>query len=607
MGDCRIRILVSQKLLPSDDNNASNDTNTSSNTRWKEVTNKLFSTDTTVREVCNAPGMVMPLLQQQEDSGVALWDCTVHPPKDITDWPLKQFSDIQGLRTKTLFDAGWFPSGTLRICLKTDGVPVATTSSLQNDEAQYNLRSEVAITTGTGSGAGSSSSSVVQLVGNTNGTTSAASNNTRPLLPSQLLDSVTHRFEDDDAIMASDHPDAHVKALQERRKYQQVRAAKEQERFRKLEGHIQSLESNNNKKKNKNKPVSDQVRRMLIKSRATGAKSLKQQDRVYFHIVILASSSSGSDDADAEVKEVFCYFSRQETAAKILSNFADSSSNNNQQSELLVRKTADGDATSTTSPVYRRLPNVMRVYEAIEQKWMEPEVNKVVIRWYDPASEEATTSVAEDTESSIEPMEVEEVAAAQHNDTATTTTGAAIISEETVITTEQSTSGDESTLESATLAALLRQHDEEEQKKSKKKCSKSSTSTKVRQMLMKSKAKGDAKRLKMEDRFFFELVTVAMAVSSDKNDLCETSLHYLGKKDPLGRILRDCVEPSLSANNQAGEDIELLVPIPSNDDTERDASVKFQRLRNLSMTFHEAEAANLLQPFGRLVIRFRSS
>jgi len=50
-----------------------------------------------------------------------LWDCTFHPPKDITSWPKKDFPDLQGFKSKTHHAAGMFPSGILICCSK--GVP----------------------------------------------------------------------------------------------------------------------------------------------------------------------------------------------------------------------------------------------------------------------------------------------------------------------------------------------------------------------------------------------------------------------------------------------------------------------------------------------------
>jgi len=116
-------------------------------------------------------------------------------------------------------------------------------------------------------------------------------------------------------------------------------------------------------------------------------------------------------------------------------------------------------------------------------------------------------------------------------------------------------------------------------------------------MLMKSKAKGDPKRIKMEERFFLELVTV-------HESICETSLVYLGKKDTLNRILRDCVKSSISAKYKEGEkNAEFIVPLQTHD-SGGVSDANFQRLDDLEMTFEEAEAAQLLLPFGRLVLQF---
>ena len=566
MGDSRIRILIASNLLPP--SSSANDNNGTNTKKWQETLNKLFSSDTTIREVCNDLDVVMSLLKRGD---VSLWDCTVHPPQDITDWPLQTYKDLQGLQSKTLFDAGWFPSGTLRLSLKSEGAPTATSSSLQNDEAQYNQRSDVAT--------GSNAEGALQLVGNN---VPAAS-----LLPSQVLESVTHRFDRDNQT-ESEQMESAQNALQERRQNKQARAAREQERFQKLEAHIQRL---GKQSQTKNKPVSDQVRRMLIKSRATGSKSLKQQDRVYFHIVLSSGDDADNDTTIGSSKEAFCYFSRQDTVGGgILFKFQHKSSTTGpRQPELLVRRATDDETI-----VYRRLPTVMRVYEAIQNQYLEPEVNNVVIRWYDPALEEPTTSVLDDKESSVANETNDDVVMSEVVDNQP-------ISDPqpdgtpTAVALETS---DDSIIEDADLVAILKQHDEDEQKRSKKKSSKSSTSVKVRQMLMKSKAKGDAKRLKMEERFFFEIVTLVMD-SSNGSSSCETSLVYLGKKDPLDRILRDCVKPSLSANkNTTDGDFELLVPGTSN---------KFQRLSNLTMTFQEAESAKLFEPFERLVLRFHST
>ena len=603
MGDCRIRILVNSSLLSSDrsasasadvqreDKNASN---------WTVVVNKIFSSDTTVREVVDEARVVLPLLHQQrqhqeERACVLLWDCTIHPPKDITDWPLSLYSEIKGLKSKTLFDAGWFPSGTLRVCRKSDGIPI--TSTLQYDDHQYNLPTTIMDTTTTASDsadAGTNQKQSVQLVG--------MQQNDGPMLPSQLLHSVTQRFDNESATTTGNN-DSAEEALRQRRQYQQERQRKEQSRFQKLEAQIQRLEQKSSDK-SKNKNVSDQVKRMLIKSRATGASSLKPQDRVYFQVAVLVDH----DDSGEEATQEFRYFSIQDTIARILSQFekpkSKSTDASQMQSELLVSKT---DTTeSNNNVVYRRLPNIMRVYEAIEQTLLQPDFNNIVIRWYNPSSSDELT-MAEESEGEMQPESTEQQPQAMAIDPPRSTSStAALLSEvnspNASTDNESSSSQDPNVIVDTTLATLLHTMDEEEQKRGKKKSTPSSikksakTVDKVRQMQIKSKAKGDAKRVKMEDRFFLELVTVIQ-----QQQQCESSFVFLGKSDALGRIVRDCVKASL-AKNKKEEDYELLVIVSSNGDS----NAQFRRLDNLSLTFQEAEAAQWIQPFGRLIIRFQS-
>lgn len=305
------------------------------------------------------------------------------------------------------------------------------------------------------------------------------------------------------------------------------------------------------------------------------------------------SNGDGKNASSTPSQEAYCYFSRQDTVGRgILSVFTDPSrASSKRQCELLVRfpaKTKDDRGVTT----FRRLPNMMRVYEAIEQQLLEPEVNKVVVRWYDPSCEQATTSVEEGSDNQ------EAIVSEEHPVIATAPETGVFMSR--ITSAEPPTAvenTDESILKYSDLAECLAKHDEEEQKKSKRKITKSSTSDIVRQMLMKSKAKGDPKRIKMEERFFLELVTV-------HESICETSLVYLGKKDTLNRILRDCVKSSISAKYKEGEkNAEFIVPLQTHD-SGGVSDANFQRLDDLEMTFEEAEAAQLLLPFGRLVLQF---
>jgi len=380
-------------------------TGTSSSSPWQEILNKSFSSDTTVREVCedaDCKGVLLTLLESQnktddkkEEEWVCLWDCTSHPPRDITDWPTVKYKESHGMHSKTLYDAGWFPSGTLRACKKSEGPPMASLAA--HDDVQYKLPTTAA----KAAAAEASNTDTVQLTGAVQLKETGTATKVPPL-PSQVLDSVTKRFDKDKESMTEQEQHAL------RRQNKQSKRQKEQDRCKKLEARIRKLEetSASSNKKKKGKPVTEQVRRMLIKSRATGAKSLKQQDRVYFHVVVLVEPAEDAMDDNAEddgsknnTTEEFRYFSIQDTIARgILSTFRNKQPSKEWESEVLVRRpVTDGSSEEGAIMVYRRLPNTMRVYEAIAQNFLEQGVNKIIVRWYNPArGDEATTSVLEE-------------------------------------------------------------------------------------------------------------------------------------------------------------------------------------------------------------------
>ena len=128
--------------------------------------------------------------------------------------------------------------------------------------------------------------------------------------------------------------------------------------------------------------------------------------------------------------------------------------------------------------------------------------------------------------------------------------------------------------------------DEAASQKSKKKAS--STSEKVRTMLMKSKAKGDKKRIpKMDDRFFLELVVI-----EDYNGTsCSASATpvFLAKSDTVKRILRDCV--SIPDGCTA-----TVYSIP------KESNGGFCEVPG-DLSLQDAEAKGFIQSFDRVVVR----
>jgi hypothetical protein len=502
MGDCRIRVLIARELLPGQPS--------STDGEW-HATTYTDSADATVQDVWEVA--VEPLFGQASLTDHAcLWDCTLHPPKDITEW-LSSYNEKTGPKSKTLYDAGWYPSGTWQL-LPRGKQPIYT----QNyDDVQYNLPSALI------------STSAVRLVDN------------ETMTPSQVLQSVTTRCPKEE-----DSDDA-AKALEIRRERQQEKEIREAERHARLEKRIRQLNSSD-------KPVATQVRRMLIKSRCTGSSHLKLHDRVYFHLVVVVKE---------ETLEDYHYFSQQDTVARVI---AISKVKLPQEAELLVRYNHG----------YRRLPVTMRLYEAIAEKYLE-QVDSVVIRCFTPPEEEPTISILEraklECDAEME-VNVDQVVTSQ-DESVLSIKG--LEARKTVM--DDAASDDVCNQMTNAITAM----DEATSSKSKKKTS--STSHKVHTMLIKSKAKGDTKRVpKMADRFFLELVVISFF---EGECIASASFVFLAKIDPVGRLLRDCVSIPV------GFEATVLVP------TEEGG---FRQVPD-DISLQDAENKGFFKSFDRVVVR----
>lgn len=533
-----MRVLISKALLSE---GASSGENPGPANDW-HVATRDFSADTTVSEV--AETMIPPALRGRLDEMVNLWDCTTHPPKNISNWPVTRYADRAGPKSKTLFDAGWFPSGTWQV------LPEGTTPSSGHihEDAQYNLPTQVSTST----------TATVQLK-------DAATGAPTTMKPSEVLQSVAERFPQEDEEENID------KALQVRRQKRNERLAKEAVRHQKLEERLRRLQqasSNNGKQKN----VSRQVQKMLVKSRCTGSSSLKLQDRVYLHVVIV-----GVEEQEEE-KEEYRYFSQQDTVARIVAALAPPRA----QAELLVRWKATKEENGKDA-TYRRLPIATRLYEAISQKFLE-EVDSVVIRCYNPSEEEPTTSVLDEVQDELQGDGEADALPDKGEMKADDTTDATVSMEIEVLKKDESLTTEEE-VAFQRLHKAISAHDEANQPSNKGKKKKSSASEKVRTMRIKSRAKGDTKRVpKIEDRFFMELV-----VAIDDGTQCTVTLShvFLAKRDAVGRILRDCVA------TPAGYNATILIPQEG----------VLYRKASTDLTLQEAESNGILKCFGRMVIR----
>jgi len=655
MGDCRIRFQIASQLLlrfsddgaDADRDEAQNDhpqqaggssssssstppppPPSNSNPQHLVTVVRTVSADTTVHDLLASSELphngkqgsssssrtVLDLLMQGDD-GATVWDCTVHPATNITSQCIinndnnnanssTTKSSKPKSHTQTLYTAGWFPSGSLQILPSNATQPVTAAADVYDDR-QY-----IASTAANDSNTQQPPAGRVQLLG-------ANNNDTLPL-PSQVLQSVTQRHatstaQDDE----HEHKAARAQRQQNRLRQQQA----ERERARRLEARIRKLREQGS---SKNKTVSEQVQRMLVKSRATGRRDLKPQDRVYLHCVLWTTTTANEeedddDDLSSSQQEDYRYFSNQDTVGRILASFEEQRPSHTKKdgllSELLVAVASNGKSKSSEPVEYRRLPVGLRLYEAANS-YLSGNVDTVVIRWYDASNEEPTSSIVgeeakmdgddvamSDATDVVDP-DLSDVVSGDATSGANDDTSSAMVGN--AMELEQTNGKPSSFADYKHLSTALIAMDEREDSKKKKKQS-TSAAEKVRQMQIKSKAKGDAKRVKMPDRFFLELI-VADDKASSSNAAASVSLEHMGpvflaKTDPLHRLLRDSVR---SPTDSSLSSWELLVPTK----TEGDGG-SYYSFRNVAakddstaeVSWSDAERDGKIKCFDRILLR----
>jgi hypothetical protein len=646
MGDCRIRIVIAKCLfgsLPDEltaycDGDCSSVRVASNKTSVSFV--RMYSADTTIREVVDENILLRKIflgndsLSQSSSketetiteatSEFTLWDCTLSPPRDITSWPRQDYPDLQGLKSKTLHAAGLFPSGTWMV------IPKGMTP---NNFSGYDSNVYVDVQYNNNNGDSNDNTDTIEKM-NTNRTVEfndpALRLDTSTPLPSQVMETVSTRFaaeERAEELKRMETSESSITAL--RRENIQLRAQKELERVIKLERRIAMLEeqSNNNKPKKKKKAL-DQVLRMLVKSRATGDKNLKDQDRFYFQCLILYDDNvdttiSDSEDQDttkympdgARPSKEYRYFSPQDTFAKIANSVSNGRHKENKEffSEVLCRRLEGQiEEMHTALPVYRRFPMTMRVYEAKSRGYLSLSENitnyfddTLIIRCYIDR-EDATPLIQDETILHINNKNnTNKKGITDSNDQMTSTDAAAIsISTPTIADKKTNTASNDAdttttTFEDTPLSDAIRQMDDANKTGSEKGQStkKSAAALKVRQMKMKSKAKGN-KKLKIEDRVFLEVVLIS---EIGRKPICEC--YFLSKKDPIERILQwiggtgtNASSPLFTKN--VAEQWEFLVP---QDDS------RYRPIATTSIAMKEAEEIEILKSFDRIILRPKSN
>ena len=546
MGDCRIRIHVESSLLANHALEGERSANEVDRKELVSTVDKVWSSDTTVREVVEQDNRILPLLSSHR---ARLWDCTIYPPRDITNLPLETYADKQGACSQTLYDAGWFPSGTLQV------LPLGETPLLGSLEAhydlQYNTRQEEPLS--------QNSSLLVKLtqpVGMSNGKSTL-----RPL-PSKILDSVPHRFGNSETAINDD--DAQL-AQAIRLKNRHKKIENERARLERLQGRIRKLEQ-------KSGGASTQVRRMLIKSRATGRSNVQMDDRLHFKCVIVRG------DSEDICEEDYRYFSIQDTVGKVVSSF--SLTAGSLQGELLVSR---AETNGEESSIYRRLPALMRLYEAVEATYLS-DFATIVIRFFDASVTEATTSI------DISPT-LEQATDDQQPRTRMPELQPVFDANQIQKTTDAPDQTSESYVIIEELAKALQEWDRTHTKAKTKKPASSAT-VKVRQMQMKARAKGDSKRVKQLDRFFVELVVTRLSQYGQESVISVTPV-FVSKVDKIERIVRDCVP-----NPPSSSSWELVVPCQG-------VSGRFRTIEDTSVSLEVASQQKILECFGRVILRYK--
>ena len=689
MGDCRIRIVIAKSLLLSDEisritaadqDGGDGDHNVSSSNDTSVSFVYMYAADTTIREVTEGNFILRNIffdsskeINANDDDGgsrklFTLWDCTYHPPKDITSWPKYDFPDLQGMKSKTLHTAGMFPSGTWIVVPK--GI---TPNKLLSDnnayvDIQYNNVNNNNNNKNVGSSDGSEKAMKVEFqdpnLRSNNGNNNNNKNN--PPLPSQVMESVTNRFQPEDKEESKKKlSESDIIAL--RRKNLQHRKRRERERVTKLDRKIEILEeqssssssseSCSSSKKKKTKKVSDQVLRMLVKSRATGEKSLKQQDRIYFQCLVFLdddnendndndddttsmtnnnnindnnnNNSTGGVDTAASTTKVsilskeYRYFSPQDTFAKIANSFPN---HNGYLSEVLCRRQpAAGDRLvadeASSLLTHRCFPVSMRIYEAISQGYLsdtDTKIDTLIIRWY-RNRDNATPSIIEDKFEDDEMIDTDESNNNYIGITTSTLSDEQIMTDATTITTpetkipmqvDEETKGvainDTSAFFEDTQISNIIQKLDDLNRKGKKATTKkplSAVAIKLRQM----KSKGN-KKIKIEDRIFLNVVIITFENTEEDNAMAISEDIFMSKSEPIERILRyistTTEKNSTTTTTRNVEDWIFLVP-QQNDSS----SQHYREITTTSICIQEAEELSYgkFSPFDRLIIRRKSS
>jgi len=548
---------------------------------------------------------------------LSLYDCTTYPPKDIT--PLvKQYTALSGPKAITLQKLGWYPSSKLYICQSNDektksDILLSKLHLNHGNDFEYNnplllkgkrqtINHDKKVVL-TGQLASLVSSSSITKESNNNHTTM------RPL-PSQVLESIQNRHENTDNTIASKDDESTYQ-----NSYKHKIRRKEEERRKLLDRQIQILEQNQIAaagKTQKSDKVCEQVKKMLIKSRAEGDTKIRMLDRFFLEVLLLDEtkenneSSTGdmctNDDDDVSnynnisLSSSYMFYSRVATVGKIIDTLF-AVSKRDVAAEVLVSCILSN--LSESSMVYRRLPSTMPLYEAERNGYIK-NFDRIIVRVFrvgDGGEFSYTVSVTDASTETTTPINVEkEKLDTIMNDVADDSTSIArsttdITKNNVQVTKEITASSELHKQTHQLLHKSIKQLDESSIKKgskSAKKKKQTSSTIKVRQMMMKSKAKG-FKKLPVNDRFYLEIIVIDAKWTAKAHPI------YLSKNASLRQVMN-----ILSIQSSEETQLFLLNIIGDIEDVEE--NIEFIQI-SIDSCVSDAEKKYNLKPFDRIIVR----
>ncbi len=537
-----------------------------------------------------------------------LYDMTLHPPRNVTPIVLSH-SALTGPKSKTLQELGWFPSARLAVCYERDIrvdkndtsaavqrriVDIVGEGGGDEETGEYNRTRKLGV---------DDSARMVQLTAP--GNIESFGDGYRPKVSEMMMAAVANRDVGNGAASANNQ-------TEERTKKKTIdKRKKEARRTARLDEAIRRIDDSNAKKSKKSKTnanVSAQVKKMLIKSRAVGTQSLREDDRIYLETLFVDDTGADEEGNSTDIggSASYCFFSRYAKVGHIPSASAASPVGGDATVEVLVRITST-DAVDNTEE-YRRLPNLMALHEAEEQGYLH-QFDRVVVRKYTLCSIDhddgggPTKSVLdvddEEVTSSSSDRQQERVVGSK---TSTGDDQMTIEDDGTDIHVAESCTENDDTAPSAAADLFIRMSQAIEVAgassskggtSTKKK--KSSASEKVRQMLIKGKAKGDKKGVKECDRFYLE----GVLVNED-----ELTGNITAKVPPapyfFNRMssIESSILQALGGACNEGSKVELY----ARSSTGGNGDV-YRRLEDLTTRLCDAEKASLIQQFSCVVMK----